>query len=431
MKKFRLALIAVPAIVIGSCTGINNAEIIERETLMKFYGEPGVNIGVAMEITSDGGYICLGNNSSTGNFDDEGNAVIYKLDANGNILHQNTIPNFVGNSIIETENGYLVAGDCIYEPTANVQDNLTAMCLIRLSSDLSFNESSDVTDNIPEFRRDEEPGFDYHGISLVQTTTTEAVVLGTFETDLAIDDIILSEIDLGTMTPNWTRTYGTTGFSAEPANSLHLNDLNDLVWSSTFSTEDEDNNILSYMSVITAEEDRQSLKSVDDLGAEELGTVSYRASDICPIAGGFAVVGSVDDLQDNSDIFFVRTNISGILQDETQITFGADNNDFGIAVTTAVDGGFLILGARTTIEGTTDIGKGGTDFLLVKTDVNLVMEWEQVIGGSFDEGLFDDEVHGAIRQSADGSIAIWSSSEFSGVRNFVFIKTNRDGQLID
>jgi predicted secreted protein len=75
-------------------------------------------------------------------------------------------------------------------------------------------------------------------------------------------------------------------------------------------------------------------------------------------------------------------------------TFGGTGNDLGRSLVATSDGGYAIAGV------TDSFGAGGTDFWLIKTDVNGVMEWNRTYGGTGDDQAY------SLVATSDGGYAI-------------------------
>jgi hypothetical protein len=69
------------------------------------------------------------------------------------------------------------------------------------------------------------------------------------------------------------------------------------------------------------------------------------AKDIEPIAGGFAILGTVQTLMRGTDTKLIRINDAGLPIDS--VMYGYDQNDDAQSLTPLLDGGFIITGSTT------------------------------------------------------------------------------------
>lgn len=133
--------------------------------------------------------------------------------------------------------------------------------------------------------------------------------------------------------------------------------------------------------------------------------------------GGYILVGEwyyAPD-SDDHDIWMIKTDSSGNIIWEK--SFGGTAYDIGKCVIQTVDGGYIIAGY------TTSQGAGGRDFLLIRTDSNGNVVWENTYGG------IDDDDASIIQQTIDyGFIVVGSiRSQGSGERDIWLVKVDPSG----
>ncbi len=109
----------------------------------------------------------------------------------------------------------------------------------------------------------------------------------------------------------------------------------------------------------------------------DLGWCLLKAPD-----GGYVMSGTTSSFgAGKSDFWFLKFDSNGELQ--WNQTYGGANEDIAYVVASTSDGGYAIVGS------TMSFGAGGTDFWLIRTDSNGVMQWNQTLGGAgFDEGQY-------------------------------------------
>lgn len=113
------------------------------------------------------------------------------------------------------------------------------------------------------------------------------------------------------------------------------------------------------------------------------------------------------------DYWIVKTNASGNIQ--WQNTIGGSNDDYFSSVQQTADGGYILGGySKSNISGDKMEncigGIGWWDYWIVKTDSMGNIQWQNTIGGSFEDQLL------SIEQTTDGGYILggWSWSDISG-----------------
>ncbi len=135
------------------------------------------------------------------------------------------------------------------------------------------------------------------------------------------------------------------------------------------------------------------------------GDMAYSVVEIS--GGGFALGGTFNSSYGiglGADMWLVRTDANG--NHLWNQTYGGSSSDFGGAVVTMSDGGFVLSGF------TNSSGAGGGDVLLVRTDATGNVLWNHTYGGSaFDIGTSLIEV-------SSGGFALTGWTNSSGAGNF-------------
>ncbi len=132
------------------------------------------------------------------------------------------------------------------------------------------------------------------------------------------------------------------------------------------------------------------------------------------ILGGWSWSGITGDKsqpsQGDNDYWIIKTDSDGVKQWDKD--FGGNTNDYLNPIEQTTDSGYILGGySSSSVSGDkTQPTQGGTDYWLVKTDVNGVKQWDADFGGSDFDFLY------ALRQTADGGFILggWSSSGISG-----------------
>lgn len=130
--------------------------------------------------------------------------------------------------------------------------------------------------------------------------------------------------------------------------------------------------------------------------------------------GGYIMAGystSVNgDLEQNygeSDVWVVKLSAKGYI--EWQKVFGGTANDFANAVYVCADGGYIIAGATYSNDGHVTMNRGLEDAWILKLDAAGNQEWARVVGGSgFDEIISIKQMPGG------GFIAVGETTSADG-----------------
>lgn len=143
----------------------------------------------------------------------------------------------------------------------------------------------------------------------------------------------------------------------------------------------------------SSDEDLRSLQRTSD-GGYILGGSSFSG------ISGDKTQACVGDL----DYWMVKVDSSGIKQWDK--TFGGSEYDQLFSLIQTTDGGYLLGGySYSDISGDkTQIGLGGTDYWIVKTDAAGNKQWDKTFGGTNDEYLY------SVDQTSDGGFILGGSS---------------------
>jgi hypothetical protein len=350
----------------------------------KCLGGSGDDEGYCICQTNDGGYIVGGfSNSHDGNLDSTnlGGTWIVKLDANGVIKWERSYGGAFysenPNSIIQTsDGGYIFAGnigDSIFgyhgggdawvvklDDTGNVQ---WQKCYGGTGNDLA--ESILQTND---------GGFIFTG----QTLSNDGDVIDNHGND---DAWIVKLDDTGAI--QWSKCYGGTnidGFSS-------IKQLNDSGYILAGGTCSNDGNI----NFNHGSGDAWIIK-IDSIGNIQWGkTYGGSGSDefinILPIGNGYIAVGNSNSNDGDvvgfhgglSDYWIVKLNDSGAI--EWQHCYGGTDQDQFVSFVQTPDGGYAMGGYTLSTDVDVNGNHGASDYWIVKTDTNGIIQWSQCYGG--------------------------------------------------
>jgi len=154
----------------------------------------------------------------------------------------------------------------------------------------------------------------------------------------------------------------------------------------------------------------QTFGGIDD----EFGRSVQQTSD-----GGYIIVGDRNPYGPSGlDVWLIKTDPSG--NELWSRTYGGADWDWGYSVQQTTDGGYIIVGK------TESFGAGQRDVWLIKTDSTGNELWNQTFGGAFSECGY------SVQQTADGGYIVTGYIYPSGfgLSDLLLIKTDQDGNLV-
>jgi hypothetical protein len=331
-------------IIVGCFLFFVNNCFAQQITFQRTIGGTNTKNGYSVQQTSDGGYIIAGytNSFGAGSFD----IYLIKTDVNGNALWTKTFggtDNDRGYSVQQTsDGGYIIVGETYSFGAGNYD-----VCLIKVDS----NGNAPWTKTFGGASDDK-------GYCVRQSIDGGYIIAGkTLSFGAGNYDVYLIKTDSngGTL---WTKTYGGT--------------------------------------------------------AGDYGT-SIRQS----VDGGYIISGYTYSFgAGNYDVYLIKTDSIGNLL--WTKTLGGINDDQGYSVQQTTDGGYVIGGY------TGSFGAGDDDVYLIKTDVNGGTLWTKTFGGT------DIDVGYSVQQVADGGYIIAGETENLGIGggDVYLIKTNSNGDSL-
>jgi hypothetical protein len=132
--------------------------------------------------------------------------------------------------------------------------------------------------------------------------------------------------------------------------------------------------------------------------------------------GGFALAGRTDLGAGGIDFWLVRTDADGNML--WNKTYGGIDLDWAWSVVETDDGGFAVAG------DTSSFGAGASDAWLVRTDTSGNMLWNQTYGGTESDSL------SSVIETSDGGFALVGDTSSSGVYDVWLVKTDSDGNML-
>lgn len=435
MKKFLLQGILLVLLV--GCNNLEDATPSDRDTFIKFFNGPHDLTASALELIP-GGYIILGNMQVN---DTLVKTAVIQTDENGNRIGEiNYIDGGTGKAIKPlinsgTVTGYVVIGDSIkIDPFADQAGNIiiSSLRVVRLSEDFSPMDYYYKTDKTPLTRTNQFKQ-DFSGQALTITTDGRIFALGSVTTgqQAAPKRTLLVELN-SSLDSLWSIVYDINGRTYQNSKSV-IYDNNKIIWATALSIEQGGFNN-SYVSIPVAVE-QSAFINFSRIGqtSEQL----FVPGDITPASNpsfGYGVAGtySIETNGSEGNLFFLRVNQAGDIipgsdryfdgltgmQSLTDPTESA-TLDGGEAITSTIDGGFVIAGTTALVSG------NGNDLWLLKLNAVGDPVWSKTFGGS------GDEVPSSIRELPSGELLICGTNTVGGFSSIFLIKTDKNGELND
>ncbi len=142
-------------------------------------------------------------------------------------------------------------------------------------------------------------------------------------------------------------------------------------------------------------------------------------NDVVQLAdGGYIMIGTTTTMEGDEDIAMVRTDKNG--NEQWAKFFGGPGNDHGNSVRTTIDGGFILLGSYH------DTLAKEHNLYLIKTDVSGTATWtSDTIGRGR-----GDQTGNCIQELSDGYI-ITGTTFVNDTNRILLVRTNQDGAYLE
>ena len=155
-------------------------------------------------------------------------------------------------------------------------------------------------------------------------------------------------------------------------------------------------------------------KTYGGAGEDSEANAMIKTSDGGYLLAGYTTTPEVGGRQ----ILLVKTDTNGNMI--WNQTYGGAGSNVAYAVIQTSDGGYAVAGS-------TDVaGAGGNDFYLIKVNGNGAIEWSNTYGG-----VGDDYAYAVVQSSGGGYVLAGYSYSFSdGYNNFWLVKTDSNGNMM-
>lgn len=424
MKK----LVCCLPLILFSCSNLGDAKPEQRNSFVYFYGSNQNMISSAAALDADGIATVGFKSPSLTDFTDP-TMVLMKSDLKGKTIWQKDFPKLFGRAIKPIADGYLVAADSIKIETNSTTGNSTTRLRANFfKMDLQGNityqytAGSIITSILSNSINTDAQGNVYLIGTVVRGPGDRSAYAAKFKPTGSVYSIAwFQDFDLQTRNYDNGRTVQVTSTGA-------------IVWpSSVQSTQSRSYAAFPLVKPGATFENNGLFGEVDDAN-----NYNYVVNDLQPSALGFVAIGTqytiaTGNNPTGTNFFFVMLDKQGNVQkasakyfnDGTDVTQNpgiSDVEDSGVAITTSVDGGFLLTGV---LNSTPSRGNGGKDLLIIKVDAFGSPQWTRSYGGT------GDEVVNSAMQTADGGYLLSGTSTVQNFASMFIMKLNSNGELKD
>ncbi len=376
----------------------------------RFLGGSANDVARSVKQTDDGGYIATGHSASVDGDvgDNEGDTDFWitRLDENGNLLWET---NFGGsdeersNDIQQTsDGGFIVAGHAV-SSDGDVSENNGGedYWIVKLDQSGSLVWETSLGGSDADVAQ-----------SVRQTTDGGYIVSGnSFSSDGDVgnnngdSDYWIVKLDAnGSMV--WETNLGGSG--EDIARSVQQTvDGGFVVAGSSLSSDGDvgNNNGDSDYWIVKLDKDGNLVweTNLGGSGSENAYEIQQTSDDAFIVAGSAS--SSDGDVKNNhglSDYWIVKLNGSGNLVWEANL--GGSETDIARSIQQTAEGGYVVIGRSSSMDGDVESNQGNWDFWVVKLNGEGGLLWENNLGGSARENAW------SVRQTADGAYILAGSA---------------------
>jgi hypothetical protein len=436
MKKYYLP--ALFTLLFAGCNNLEDAELSDRKSFIRFYEGANSFIASQAKQTSDGGYIVAGTIRVDGD-NPVSKIVVIRTNASGQKIWESEVEGGSASSLLVAGNEYIVVGDSIaFNPNSDELADLvnTSARIIRFSdpngdvvSDYSFDRT--LTLQIDDESRDVH--IDYHATA-VTDANGNLLTLGTFKRPGSPEKAVITAFNPASMDTLWTKDYDYINRDYVNTKSLFY-DNGKILWGASI-TESINAFSRSYVAIPVLQENSSFTNS--NYYGQNGDQLFLTINDLKPSLFGYAATGTYSSADGSKgNLFFIQIDADGNFIESSirYFDFGTPGfkttdptisniQDSGEALAKTLDGGFILAGTAT------NQIYGGRDIWLIKVDVTGNLQWSKTLGGRSSETVKSIEV------AADGGFIICGtltdgSSEIGGLSSIFLIKTDSNGELKD
>ena len=425
LQKF-LSTALLFTVLITACTTKPKVTPDTSGRFIKLFGNAQDQQAYALDITPDGGFICLGttidiDKDLLGNDIPNPQTYLVKTDINGNkIWAKKFISGTARDVKVTPDGGYIVLGDTtvVRNPlTPNVKDKDFYLLKVDANGvkmwDKIYGTPVNPAVGLTPAYYDDDLGY-----NISVSANGEMLFIGKIDLGTKSDAFVFRTNATGNLITETVKRYGFSetkndiGTVQEALNGNYI-------WCGTTRrlgrTDDEiriaplerTTNAAISDYVIETEVSDETGQDVKDLGFDN-----------------YVVLGTTNNAtisKGGKDIYLLKAFVaSGAGNDKPiwQKAFGGTLDDEGKSVAVTKDGGFIITGYTQTDN------KDNADIILIKTNSEGVEQWRKTFGGEKNDfGVL-------VKQLADGGYVILGTTRFDNNDMMCLIRTNAQGEIL-
>jgi len=427
--KIRFQYWVITSLIIAAgCQNIEDAQPSDRTTFVQFH-EAAHNITAVSAEATPNGFVILANEVLLNNTI---NTVLIFTNEDGLQTGERLIiPNTRATNLLVTADGYFTLGQQIKSNVGS--DDVSTFDQLVYSVTLNkISTAGVIVDGITIADTAKTNITDIFSGSLTVNSQNELIVLGTFKKAAggATTKPFLAGLNITTLDTLWSRKYEVLDRDYVNTKTIQFVDDSHLIWASALK-EETPNFERTYIGVPYMEEN-STFENFSTFGEQtDQRLLVKEIQPIMPSALGFAIIGTnATPVGDNSNMFFVRVDKRGNIIEGSERYFDAasgqtssatsSTQDIGETLTATHDNNLVFGG---TFESTPAVGNGGSDILLIKTDIQGNIIWKKIIGGTGNETI------SSIRELESGDLLICGTNNLSGLTSVFLIRTDSNGEL--
>ncbi len=408
---YRLAFLSL--LFVG-CLQEDGADPATPGTFLRYYNGGNNDTAADLLKTGDGGYLILATTDiSPKDAPAYSKVKLIKTDAYGNVEWQNLYPGFAeaghetvrwrASSVsLKSDGGYIVAGD-------DIQSGVARFLVLSVNADGTLSRPAQTL----------ALDTDANGVSGMAIVEQNGSYFVLGKINSGTNNMVLASINTSDFSTAWSKAYGSGESSL--INRLFVDNANRLVWAGTLQQEAAQPD----MRLVRAFPNAQNTDFDLNIGEP---TISETANGICRYGNGFALIGSTNQKgtgTGDTDILFKKLSEDGLVLSTHSfpVTVGGvdqQQNEVGNAIASTRDGGLVLLG---TMPSTAEIGRGEEDLMLLKVNAFGELQWQQIHGSDQqDEGV-------AVVQADDGGYVVLATTLLANLQTLTLLKTDGEGKV--
>lgn len=423
MKPVFLLLVAA---LLASCLAEKSADIAEPGTFVRYFNGGFNENAVAVEQTGDDGYIILSTLTvqQTETSLPKSKIKLIKTDKFGNLQwtkihppHTNNdeffdpaSPNYIGsNLIIGSDNGFIITGETISALGSNP---------LVLITDSDGNEVRKATLDLPG-----------RGVGLYERETELILLGYDNRPAAPADkNMMLVSLKKATLNPNdlnWVRQYGDGTGNINLARRLLMNSANQVVWAGTADRATH-SDVRIVKSDLNSQRVIFDLP-IGQPGSNQFGRDIAPFGFGYAVVGTTTENGNRDiffqRLNENGS---VPQNSTFVLANNGDNKF--DEEGYALTVTQD-GGLLLLgsFNSNNNNENDRDSsgknGSGGEDYQLIKINAFGELQWRRITGSR------DNDLGVAVRQARDGGLVVLGTTDLANIKTVMLLKTDKNGEI--